>query len=69
MMVGTFIVHIWRVCVRGDRRCSRRRAAEFDAKASDEAVVVEEEKMGLMAEQEEDIEAPPAYENDKAESK
>jgi len=69
MMVGTFIVHMWRVCVRGDRRCPRRRAAESDAKAGDEAVIVEEEKMGLMAEQEEDIEAPPAYDNDKVESK
>lgn len=69
MMVGTFIVHIWRVCVRGGRRCPRRRAVESEHKAGDEAVVVEEEKVGLMAEQEEDVEAPPAYENDKTESK
>lgn len=69
MLVGTFVVHVWRVCVRGGGRCPRRRAADASNKAVDEAVVVEEEKVGLMAEQEEDIEAPPAYENDKTESK
>ncbi|KAH7037248.1 uncharacterized protein B0I36DRAFT_313621 [Microdochium trichocladiopsis] len=69
MMVGTFIVHVWRVCVRGGGRCPRRLAAEGSHKAATEEVVAEDEKVGLMAQQEEDIEAPPAYDNKTAESK
>lgn len=61
MMVGTLVVHIWRVCVRGGGRCPRRRGAESCHKASADEVVVEEEKAGLMAHQEDDVEAPPAY--------
>ncbi|EMR66629.1 hypothetical protein UCREL1_6379 [Eutypa lata UCREL1] len=57
MMVGTFIVYLWRTFVR--RPSSRRQHHGRGHKAGLNEAVVEDEKSGLMSHQE--VEAPPAY--------
>ncbi|KAI1815606.1 hypothetical protein GGS20DRAFT_542518 [Poronia punctata] len=60
MMVGTFVVFVWRTFFRrsGSRSSHRCRYARKVAKR--ENTVAEDEKSGLM-ENQEDVEAPPAY--------
>lgn len=61
MMVGTFIVYLWRTFVRrpsSARRLHHGRGHNFKAGLNE--AVVEDEKSGLMAHQD-DPEAPPAY--------
>ncbi|OTA54644.1 hypothetical protein K449DRAFT_389097 [Hypoxylon sp. EC38] len=60
MMVGTFVVFLWRLVARrgGSRRHHRH---GHHHKASHAEAVVQDEKAGLMAHVEEDEVAPPAY--------
>ncbi|RYP86978.1 hypothetical protein DL769_000621 [Monosporascus sp. CRB-8-3] len=61
MMVGTFVVYVWRTFVRRPSSTRRRhRGHGHSSKAAVNEAVVEEEKSGLMAHQEES-DVPPAY--------
>ncbi|RYP75108.1 hypothetical protein DL771_002569 [Monosporascus sp. 5C6A] len=61
MMVGTFVVYVWRTFVRRPSSTRRRhRGHGHSSKAAVNEAVVEEEKSGLMAHQEEP-DVPPAY--------
>ncbi|KAI1875976.1 uncharacterized protein JN550_001472 [Neoarthrinium moseri] len=62
MMIGTAIVYVWRAVVRptSSRRHHHRRGRSH-SKAALKEPAASDEKAGLMANQEEDIEAPPAY--------
>ena len=59
MMVGTLVVFLWRMAFRrgGSRRAHRHGRHH---KASHHEAVVEDEKSGLMA-SEEEVDVPPAY--------
>lgn len=61
MMVGTFLVYLWRTFVRRPS-CARRQhhGRGHSSKAGPREAVADDEKSGLMAHQEE-TEAPPAY--------
>ncbi|KLU83301.1 hypothetical protein MAPG_02365 [Magnaporthiopsis poae ATCC 64411] len=64
MVVGTLIVGLWRVFVRGQtffpRRCHRRSGSTSQHKASEQDAARADEKSGLMAEQDvQDV--PPSY--------
>lgn len=63
MAIGTLIVSVWRVFFR--RPSHRRRSHSGAHKAPKKEVVVAdvEEKAALMESQEDDLEAPPAYED------
>ncbi|RYP48534.1 hypothetical protein DL768_005613 [Monosporascus sp. mg162] len=61
MMVGTFVVYVWRTFIRRPSSTRRRhRGHGHSSKAAVNEAVVEEEKSGLMAHQEES-DVPPAY--------
>lgn len=67
MVVGTLIVGLWRVFVRGQtffpRRCHRRSGSTSQHKASEQDAARADEKSGLMAEQDvQDV--PPSYTNE-----
>lgn len=73
MLVGTFIVGTWRVLVRGQpffrrRHHCRRRGTSHShhRKSSRTETASVEEKSGLMEEQEVEVEAPPAYDEEQA---
>lgn len=59
MMVGTFIVFLWRLFFRRSSARSSHRC-RYAHKASRHERAAAEEKSGLLNEQE-DVEAPPAY--------
>lgn len=58
MLVGTFVVFLWR-SVRG-RSSRRHHRHSHHHKASQDEVALDEEKSGLMA-HEEEVDVPPAY--------
>ena len=61
MMVGTFLVYLWRTFVRRPSRSRRHHSSRGHShKAGHRDAAAEDEKSGLMAHQEE-IDAPPAY--------
>ena len=61
MMVGTFLVYLWRTFVRRPSRARRHHGARgHDHKAGHSEAVAEDEKTGLMA-HEEVVDCPPAY--------
>ncbi|KAI2617147.1 hypothetical protein GGR54DRAFT_215693 [Hypoxylon sp. NC1633] len=59
MLVGTFVVFLWRAVVRGGNARRHRRHGHHH-KASHVEVAVDEEKSGLMVHKDE-VDAPPAY--------
>jgi uncharacterized membrane protein YhiD involved in acid resistance len=66
MMVGTLIVSVWRLFRRSSDRRNRFESHSGNHKAPAQEIVAAEtnEKAGLMENQEEHDEAPPAYEDD-----
>ncbi|KAI5925719.1 hypothetical protein F4810DRAFT_657756 [Camillea tinctor] len=62
MLVGTFVVFLWRTFVRRPVHCRRNQAHGRCHKASDREAVAADEKSGLMEDVEEvDVESPPSY--------
>ncbi|KAH9889204.1 hypothetical protein F4778DRAFT_754381 [Xylariomycetidae sp. FL2044] len=63
MLVGTFIVFLWRTFVRSSDSRRARRHGGHHHKAAQHLAAMADEKSGLMAEQDE-LEAPPVYVED-----